>query len=583
MKKILSLFLTFFILITPLTVNASEKNFTISKLLINASIDSSGDLLVQEELTYNFSGNFNGVYINLYKRGTSSINVSKVSVKDKNGMIPLNLYNNEQNNTYELNDSNENTNIKIFSKSSNEEKTFIVNYTVKAAAVKYDGFGELYWSFYNVTNNKNVKDVELNVSLKDTQFIKDKFKYWLYVDGDFNTNYGPDRIQIKGTNLSSLLGVKINFQPEFLNLPTSTYTEPEDLRDYQNNINETSHDPNGNFGHFLFVVVGFVLFAAIFGFVMKKINNKKFRKELEQYRSTYKFFDEKILISPPSDMSPALVNLLYECNKTATTTSTKIKEIAIVSTLFYLSKKGFYSVEEVQIGKHKDLFFIRTTNKTPQLIHLTTLINWFSNYEENGKFSLRSVKDSISNYRNAETFRNKYVGFINDVRLDAHRLRFFVEIRNRQVLSNTGYDELLKWIAYKKYILHTSKNISSNFDDSYLGDAMIYGTALGIDNSILEKLSKDISNVYKKSNRYTSNPNSNGYYDYYNNDAFSSYYLTNLILFDSINDNVDKFYNTHNNSSSSFTGGDGGDGGGFGGFSDGGGFSGGGGSDSGAF
>lgn len=577
MKKILSLFLSFFILITPLTVNASEKTFTISKLLINANIDSSGDLLVQEELTYNFSGDFNGVYINLYKRGTSSINVSKVSVKDKNRMIPLNLSKNEQNNTYELNDSNENTNIKIFSKSSNEEKTFIVSYTVKAAAAKYDGFGELYWSFYNVTNNKNVQDVELNISLKDTQFIKDKFKYWLYVDGDFNTNYDPDRIQIKGTNLSSLLGVKINFQPEFLNLPTSTYKEPEDLRKYQNKVNQNAHDPNGDFTPILFSLIGAVAFVAILAYIAKKNNTNKFRKELEQYRSTHNFFNEEMLNSPPSDMSPALVNLLYECNRT---TSSKVKEIAIVSTLFYLSKKGFYSVEEVQMDKHKDLFFIRTTNKAPQLIHLATLIDWFANYEENGRFSLQSVKDSISDYDNAKTFRNNYLGFINDVRLDAHKLGFFVQIRNKEVLSNTGYDELLKWIAYKRYILYASKNIYSNFDDSYFGDAMIYGTALGIDNSILEKLSKDISKAHKKSNRYTSSPNSNKYYDYYNNDAFSTYYFTNLILFDSINDNVDKFYNIHNNSSSSFTGGDGG---GFGGFSDGGGFSGGGGSDSGAF
>lgn len=577
MRKILPIFLALFMLITPLTVNATEKNFTISKLLINANINSYGDLMVQEELTYDFSGDFNGIYLNLYKKGTPENTISGISIKDKNGLTPLNLSKESKNDTYEIKNTDTDTKIKIYSKSSNEQKTFIINYTAKSAAVKYDNFAQLYWSFYNVTNNKNVKDVELNISLKDTKFIKDKFKYWTYVDGDFNTNYGADKIQIKGTNLSSLLGLKINFQPEFLNLPTSTYKEPEDLKDYQNNINNTTtNDPNSNFTPILFSLIGAVILASIFGYVVKKNNTKKFREDLNQYRSTYTFFNEDMLNTPPSDISPALVNLLYECDRIS---STKITEIAIVSTLFYLSKKGFYTIEELQTDKHKDLYFIRTTNKTPELIHLVTLMDWFASYEENGKFSLQSVKDAISNYDNAKTFKTGYLGFINDVRLDAHNLGFFVQIRNKEVLSNTGYDELLSWKAYKKYILSINQDMYSTFDNSYLADAMIYGPALSIDNSILEKLSKNISEAYKKSNVYTNTLNNDDYF-YYNNYLFSSYYFTNLMMFDIINDNADKLYNINNDSSSNFTGGDGG---GFGGFSDGSGFSGGGGSDSGAF
>jgi uncharacterized membrane protein YgcG len=553
----------------PMKVRAQEKSYTIDKLNTTAKITEKGDVEVQEEITYTFNGSYNGVYRNLNKNKTNGYIVSKIAIKDKSdNIIPLSLSNDSKDNTYEIIDSDENTQIKVFSKSIDEKKTLIINYTIQAAALKYKEFGQLYWNFYKVENNMPIKEVNFNLSLKDSRFELSKFKYWVYIDGESNTNYDSNSIHMKANNLTSLLGIKIRFQPEFLKIDEKSYDDSinENMKEVtpKTNVKENKKNDKEDFGFvFAVVVLGLFIYALIY---FRSKNSKKFKEALEKYRGEFQFFEEEILNTIPTDLSPALVNLLYN--------EKHISSAAIPSTLFYLCKKGYYTLEKSKNLKSEDLneteevdlcFIKNNVISPPPSYHLRYFIEWLSNYEKNGHFSLKSIGEEVNSRSGTLEFKKCFSAWENLIKEEGQKLNFYTILEGKKVLSNETYNEKIKWLAYRQYILNYFNADEQSITSSNSEDILIYASALEIEEGELEKFSRKLNNLYNDSE----DPY---YYDMYND---YSYYLTNLYLWDTIDNNIYNTTTIDNNNSS-------GDGG-FGGFSGGSDCSGGGGGDSGAF
>lgn len=566
MRKVLLTFLfVLLIFIVPTKVSAEGKNYTIDKLNTVAKITEKGDVEVQEEITYTFNGSFNGVYRNLSKNKIDGYVISKVAMKDKNDNVtPISSGSNSKNNTYEIIESDNNTQIKVFSKNADEKKTLILNYTIQGAANRYKEFGELYWNFYKVENSKSIKDVNLDLSLKNSKFDLNKFKYWVYVDGgEFKTNYDNNSINIKGSNLTSTLGVKIHFQPEFLKINEKNYEENMKNSNEGTALKESKKSNKEDLGFVFFGVIVALCASSIIFFHNR--SNKKFKEALQKYREKFNFFQGETLKTKPGDVPPALVNLLYH--------EKHISNSTIPSTLFYLCKKGFYTLEKDKSlrakaskeNKEEDLCFIRNDDiANLNYFHLKYFVEWMQAYEENGFLTLKCIKEKVSSREGALEFKKYFSKWEEFIKEEGKRLNFYTTIEGKQVLNNEAYNEKIRWNAYKKYILDYLSNNEEYKDELNNEDILIYASALEIDNAYLEKFHEKLNNLYYNSG------DSNYYYMY--NDY--SYYLMNLYLWDSIDDNI--YNNTKNNNDNS------GDSG-FGGFSGGGDFSGGGGGDSGAF
>ena len=71
MKKLIFFLTLLFSLTIPIAVSADNKYYSIDKLLINAEIQNNGDVLVNDEFTYSFNGDFNGIYLNLNLNGSN--------------------------------------------------------------------------------------------------------------------------------------------------------------------------------------------------------------------------------------------------------------------------------------------------------------------------------------------------------------------------------------------------------------------------------------------------------------------------------------------------------------------------------
>ncbi|MBC2580031.1 hypothetical protein [Clostridium sp. DJ247] len=131
-------------------------------------------------------------------------------------------------------------------------------------------------------------------------------------------------------------------------------------------------------------------------------------------------------------------------------------------------------------------------------------------------------------------------------------------------------NERLKWLAYRQYLLECFTNYKQDTSLLDIDEALIYASALEIEEIHSKAFSKKLSDLsYESTDSYS--------YAMYNNYSF---FLMNLYMWDSISDSI--YNNSIDNSNNNNNNGGGNDGG-FGGFSGGGDFSGGGGGDSGAF
>ncbi|MDU4884672.1 DUF2207 domain-containing protein [uncultured Clostridium sp.] len=559
MKKLLTILTIIFVLISPKSALADNREYFIDNLNINAQILPNGDVVVNEILQYRFDGEFNGIYRNLNLNGTGQYLINSVSIIDSSGnIIEATEGYNEENNTYEIKESSDSIQIKLFCKSINEIKNINLNYTIKGAAKKYTDYSQLYWNFYNVKNIDSVKEGTLKITLKDTSFSTEVLSYDIYGDGDITASNTENSIDINFKNLTTLIGIDLKFQKEYLSIVEEISPENYEDNYIMEDFNYYGKEENNKdvaFAITVFVIIGVVIAA----FAMDR---RGFNKEVSEYRAKGKFTEEEFIMEPPSDLPPALVNLLMNEKVVS-------KEMLNI-TLFYLVNKGYYRIEEKTTKDINDLVFIRTNyNKESEYSHLNFLLDWFKDYEVAGRFSIGEIKSSLSSSMRAKRFIDNLNYWLIKVRSDGENIGFYIKIRNKNIIGNNWYSEKCKWNAYKKYLKNIYK-FNGESNDSLSDLTIIYASALEVKESQLKEI---IDSVTSKTNDNI-NSFSNSDYMYMNN------YLLYMSMFDNMANDALHIANPPS-SSNNFT--NGGDDSGGGNFFGGGDFTGGGGGDSGAF
>ena len=243
-------------------------------------------------------------------------------------------------------------------------------------------------------------------------------------------------------------------------------------------------------------------------------------------------------MEPPSDLPPALVNLLMNEKVVS-------KEMLNI-TLFYLVNKGYYRIEEKTTNDINDLVFIRTDyNKESEYSHLNFLLDWFKDYEVVGRFSIGEIKSSLSSSMRAKRFIDNLNYWLIKVRSDGENIGFYIKIRNKNILENNWYSEKCKWNAYKKYLKNIYK-FNGESNDSLSDLTIIYASALEVKESQLKEI---IDSVTSKTNDNI-NSFSNSDYMYMNN------YLLYMSMFDNMANDALHIANPPSSSNNFTNGGD---------------------------
>ncbi|MCX8074874.1 MAG: DUF2207 domain-containing protein [Clostridia bacterium] len=180
------------VLVLVLYNNGVIRNYKIKNFEINATVNSNGDMYVEELTDYEFKGAYNGITITLPKNINNSSYFNNVkSINDSE--LPDRLYNNTDLTDVQIYEKlsdgelvryikttraiNGNSNVytvenldgyetyKIYSPTSSENKTFFIKYTLKNVAVKHLDSAELYWNFIGGRVESKIDNLKINVNI----------------------------------------------------------------------------------------------------------------------------------------------------------------------------------------------------------------------------------------------------------------------------------------------------------------------------------------------------------------------------------------------------------------------------------
>jgi len=151
----------------PKQVSAKE-DLNIPEWTVHASLKENGDLVITEDITFEFNKKYNGVYRDIVI--DKSCVISGISVKEaKNDSFKkyemAEKAENGDTGVYTLELMNDRISIKIFSPSKNEIKTFRISYVVNNAAIKYSDTGELYYQFLGKDNKTPIGKFTVYINL----------------------------------------------------------------------------------------------------------------------------------------------------------------------------------------------------------------------------------------------------------------------------------------------------------------------------------------------------------------------------------------------------------------------------------
>jgi uncharacterized membrane protein YgcG len=546
MKKIIPLIMMLFLMIPCFTVSASTGTYNIDEVNIDATINKDGTIDVVERSEYNFNGSFNGIYRDLKLSSDISYDINEVKVVDSTGKehIATNSTLEEDNNYQIIKDSDKNQ-IKLFSKSNKESKTVIIKYRINNALRNYEGNDVLNWDFYTLENVDEISKVTLTLGLNNQSLSKENSTYDIFSDGKINTDYKDNKIFLEVENLTSRLAIKATLPRAYF---TTTFTSATEEKMDSNNNN--SSKLGGLFRENIFFI-GLIM-VGVTGITLAMRSRK-----VKKYRSLYVFNTDYQYDSPPMDISPALVSLIYK--------EGIVGDNMIAATLFYLANKGYFTISEKQSDlskkNKKDLIFkYNNSMDYPKEPHLIFLINWFMSYGQEEEFSLEKIAKKLKKSEVAREYSNKNAEWGKILREDGHLLNMFIKIGYKEVLTNEFYNERFKWISYKSFIERNIATISEILTAEEAGDLINYGSALEVRSLKLADFAKKLSKIAVKSS-----------IDLGTDYCYFAFYPTFYLNMGSINNNVSSY------DSSTDTGG------GFTGVSGGGDFSGGGGGGGGAF
>jgi uncharacterized membrane protein len=125
------------------SVNAEDRIYYITRYDITADIQRDGSAIVEERLTYDFDGSFNGILLDVDYAETAGISDAEVYViRDGQPVrVDLNIGNRLDDSgfpgTYNYEEQGQLARFKIFEKSHNESKTFAVRYKLQNVVTSY--------------------------------------------------------------------------------------------------------------------------------------------------------------------------------------------------------------------------------------------------------------------------------------------------------------------------------------------------------------------------------------------------------------------------------------------------------------
>lgn len=457
MKKIGSIILSLFMFIClslTLTDKVYAKSFEIRTNNSTYQIQKNGDVKVTELLTYNFKGDYNGILRDLDPSGSDGIEGVEVYLVEKGGtekQFSLAEYAYNGDNDVFTFKEGVYPQIKIYSKSSYEEKTFKIVYTMKNLAILYNDTAEFNRMVYD--SKWAVPTKLVNVTVIMPADSKDgELKTWTHgkLTG-YDQILDKKTVKITASNMNPGETIeshivfskellidskrKINedalpriLKKEAVNAKEANAKREKAKKEYAKELERQKRQEE--LKAFGAKFTPFLVALSALGFGFGVMATKKLSKELLP-TFTGDYYREL-----PEDYTPAVMG--YLVNKT------NVKTQDLMATLMNLTNKGFMKVESHQVAKERflggptyeeDVTFVATNegNYASLPNHEQFVYTWFMvKLATNGRLNLDELQKMLKNKTNAIKFSKDYKKFQEEVERAGSNQNFFMTSNNQK-------------------------------------------------------------------------------------------------------------------------------------------------------
>lgn len=401
---------------------AADKSYFMGNFKVSAQLDSSGNMDVLEEITYEFDGSFRGVYRTLKTAGSDGLEAIEVYKLQDGKLMQFTNNNSEQENTYQLINEGDGIRLKIFSTAEDESRTFAIRYRVKNVATKYNDIGELYWKFMGEDTDVKIENFDLKITLPEGA---DKEQIKIFGHGPLS---GVSEI-IDSRNVSLRIEKLLphNFVEARVLFPTSLIkgsrriVEKDALEGIMSEEKSFADEANARRVKAR-AAVGFSFVYVLFEILLIIYLYFKYDKE---YKTK---FEGEYFRELPGNYSPAVLSVLWNFGK--------VNPRDITATIMDLVRRKYLQlkVEQREIRgliKHKvDNEYVFELDKKAELHALSShekyLIDWLIFTIGDGeKVSLKEIEQSSKTLKGAESFKADYDAWVKYVKVEAGELSFF--------------------------------------------------------------------------------------------------------------------------------------------------------------
>jgi len=528
-NKILDMFYIMLIIImfffTILSAYA-ERSFKITDYNAQVKILKNGNIEVREYFSYNFDGSFNGIIRSIGTRGSDGFAYFKASE----------YYPTEKELEVTQSEKDDMFTYRIYDKSNNENKVFLLEYQLENTATIYNDTAEFYWKFFDKTNTSPIGHVKIELEFSETVLPGDMKVFghgassgMVSIEDDGKVIYEVNRLS-SGEMVEARILFPVNLVSES-NKIVRENKYAEIMAEEISWANKTNRQNSINVLGFLLAPL-LLLFNIFFAIRVYYKYDKELKADvdMEYYREL------------PSNITPAVLSKLMSIQGVGT------KDI--LATLMDLVRKKYLKVEEIPAGRKKDYRFTRLEPETINLKkHEAQLIHWlFYSIGDGKSIALKEIKDYAKASLTQLSFQSNYRKWIKAVGKEFKKYNYFgqskesIKVTLKTILiefaviillallgllfggqwfaffpaffmviftgpilivygailkkkTRLGINEYTKWRAFKRFLLHFSNMKDYEIPSIAVWEHyLVYAISLGVAEKVISRLKVVLGN-----------------------------------------------------------------------------------------
>jgi len=469
MKKLISLVTLLALILISISISAAPppRQHGISEYSFNIHINHDGSAHIEERITNRFTGQFNGVFLEVHRRGFGDL--TDLTVLEYLPATDEYIYFTQERRAREgdhgvftVNREDGTHSIRVYSPSQDEYRTFVYRYTLTRAATRFNDAGQFDRTLIGRDWEVPIEAYQVTITFEgadiEPPYSYGNIVYSLYIAGQLRstTTMGTNDIRFNSYMDVLLpgqsLGVDARFPAEWL--PDARVT------------NRSVDDTPFRWGLFvLWCLIGIVVLTIVVIYFLAKPHKVDFNE---------RYYDKL-----PADKGPALMAYLVRDRQL------KIKDV--LATLLNLAKAGVVSIES-DAQEPDDYRFTRKQGFVHRLQpHEEFLFGWL--FEGIGTGESVSLKDITMVGKNEDTalhFHENFGDWAEIVKTEADELEYYESYWRR---TPHGELEFQKWRAFKRYLKNLSDVGQRGLDAHAFWDNFLpYALSLGSARKLMKKM-----------------------------------------------------------------------------------------------